>query len=167
MTKFGTSSTTITMAVWLLGGVLLASHVAAQTAQDLVGTWTATSITSDLGGNTVETYGANPKSILMFDANGRYALVIVRADLPAFASYNRTTGSPEENQAVVQGTIAHFGTYAVEADAIIFRIEAATLPNWSGAEQRRPFTLQRNELRYAVPASSGGGTGSLVWVRAK
>jgi hypothetical protein len=122
---------------------------------------------SDLGGNEIETYGPNPKSILMFDADGRYALVIVRADLPAFASNNRTTGSPEENQAVVQGSIAHFGTYAVEGDSIVFRIEAATYPNWTGAEQKRPFTLQANELTYTVPASSGGGTGRLVWVRAK
>ena len=154
-------------AAWLAGGVLLASHAAAQIAQDLVGTWTATSIMSDLGGNEIETYGPNPKSILMFDAEGRYGLVIVRADLPKFTSNNRTAATPEENQAVVQGSIAHFGTYAVEGNTIVFRIEAATFPNWTGAEQKRPFTLQGDELQYTVPASSGGGTGRLVWVRAK
>ena len=44
------------------------------------------------------------------DANGRYVLVIARADLPKVASNNRTMATPEESQAIVQGSIAHFGT---------------------------------------------------------
>ena len=156
----------IATSAWLLGSILLASHVAAQTAQDLVGAWTAVSVKADQGGNTVEPYGPNPKGALMFDENGRYASVILRPDLPAFVSNNRTTGTPEENQAVVQGSSAHFGTYAVEGNILVFRIEAATFPNWNGAEQRRSFTLQWDELRYTGSAS-GGGTGDVVWKRAK
>ena len=51
MTKVGIASTAITVAAWLAGGVLLASHAAAQTAQDLVGTWTVVSIKADQDGN--------------------------------------------------------------------------------------------------------------------
>ena len=165
--KVGTSSAVMAVAAGLLGGVLLASHAAAQTAQDLVGTWTVVSIKADQDGNTVEPYGPNPKGALMFDENGRYASVILRPDLPAFVSDNRTTGTPEENQAVVQGSIAHFGTYAVEGNTVVFRIEAATFANWNGAEQKRPFTVQGDEFRYTVPAASGGGIAHLIWKRAK
>ena len=75
-------------------------------------------------------------------------------------------GTPEENKAVVQGTNAHFGTYAVEGDKLVLRIEAATFPNSTGAEQRRPFTLTGDELKVIVPVASGGGS-TLVWKRAK
>ncbi len=104
---------------------------------------------------------------MIFNPDGRYALVLLRSDLPKFASNNRMTGTPEENKAVVQGTNSHFGTYSVDGNNLVFRIEAATYPNWSGAEQKRPFTLTGDELTYVVPAASGGGTARLVWRRAK
>jgi hypothetical protein len=103
----------------------------------LVGTWTIVTVTAEQGETQVEPYGSNPKGILMFDENGRYSLVLLRPDLPTFASSNRTAGTPEENRAVVEGSIAHFGTYAVEGgDTLILRITAATFPNWNGAEQK-------------------------------
>jgi hypothetical protein len=46
-------------------------------------------------------------------ADGHFSLVNTRADLPKFASNRRDQGTPEENKAVVQGSIAYFGTYSV------------------------------------------------------
>src|SRR5262249_52921942 len=40
------------------------------------------------------------------------ATLAVRSDLPKFASNNRDMGTPEENKAVVQGSITYFGTYS-------------------------------------------------------
>ena len=64
----------------------------------------------------------------------------------------------EENKAVVQGSIAHFGRYVVnEADkTLVFQIETSTFPNWNGVEQKRPFTLTEDELKWTTAASSGG-----------
>jgi len=151
----------------LLGVALFACDAAAQTAKDLVGTWTPVSITAVQDGKTIEPYGPNPKALLMFDDKGRYPSLIIRSDLPKFASNNRTMGTPEENKAVVRGTNAHFGTYAVEGDKLVLHIESATFPNSTGAEQRRPFTLTGDELKVIVPVASGGGTSTLVWKRAK
>lgn len=159
----------VVVAAWLLGVAPLAGHhAAAQTAKDLVGAWTIASVITEQGGTQVEPFGSDPRGVLMLDANGRYALVLLRPDLPPFVSTNRTAGTPEENRAVVQGTIAHFGTYAVEGDGtLVFRIEGSTFPNWDGAEQKRSFTLTEDTLEYTVPAASGGGTGRVVWTRAK
>ena len=118
-------------------------------------------------GKTIEPNGPNPKALLMFDDKGRYVSLIVRSDLSKFASGNRMTGTPEENKAVVQGTNAHFGTYVVEGDKLVLHIESATFPNSTGTEQRRPFTLNGDELKVIVPVASGGGTSTLVWKRAK
>jgi Lipocalin-like domain len=152
-----------------LGVVLAAGDAFAQIAKDLVGTWTLVSAVIEQGGNKTDTYGPHPKGILAVDANGRYVLVIARADLPKIASNNRTTATPEENKAIVQGSGAHFGTLSVNAadKTIAFKIETATFPNWGGTEQKRPFTVTGDELKYTVAAASGGGTATVVWKRAK
>jgi lipocalin-like protein len=152
-----------------LGVVLTAGDAFAQTAKDLVGTWALVSVVTEQGGTKTDTYGPNPKGILMVDANGRYVITFARADLPKVASNNRTTATPEENKAIVGGSLTHFGTVSVnEADkTFTFKIETATFPNWNGTEQKRPFTITGDELTYTVAAASGGGTGTVVWKRAK
>ncbi len=158
-----------TLGVLLLGVALAAGDALAQTAQDLVGTWTLVSAINEQGGDKTDTYGPHPKGILTMDANGRYVLVIARADLPKVASNNRTKATAEENKAIVQGSIAHVGTVSVNAadQTITFRIETSLFPKWDGTEHKRPFTITGDELTYTVPSASGGGTATVVWQRAK
>ncbi|CAL8480946.1 lipocalin-like domain-containing protein [Caballeronia sp. S22] len=103
-------------------------------------------------------YGNNPQGLAVFDANGHYILMTSRADLAKFASGNRTGGTPEENKAVVQGMIAHFGTYSVNESeqTITFHIATSSFPNWNGVEQKRPFSISGEQLKWATPGSSGG-----------
>ena len=158
-----------TLGLLFLGVVLSAGEVCAQAAKDLAGTWTLVSIVNEQGGNRTDPFGPNPKGILAVDANGRYVIAIARAGLPKVASNNRTTATPEENKAVVGGSIAHFGTLSVNAadKTITLKIETATFPNWDGTEQKRAFTLTGDKLQWMVPAASGGGTSTTVWERAK
>jgi len=106
--------------------------------------------------------------VASFDSNGHYILLTARRGQSKFAANNRMEGTPEEYKAVVQGSIAHFGTYTInEADkTITFHIEASTFPNWNGTEQKRPFTLTGDELKWTTPGSSGGSA-EVVLKRAK
>lgn len=72
----------IRVAAWLLGVALPAGDALAQAAKDLVGTWMITSATAEQGGTKTEPYSSDPKGILMLDENGRYALMLLRPDLP-------------------------------------------------------------------------------------
>ena len=45
----------------------------AQTARDLVGTWTLVSVVTERDGRKFDTYGPNAKGLLVFDATGRYS----------------------------------------------------------------------------------------------
>jgi len=115
----------------LIGMGLPAKVSNAQTAKDVVGTWTLVSVeAAGADGSKSQPYGANPVGIIIFDASGHYSNLTSRGGLPKFASNNRTQGRPEENRAIVQGSIAHFGKYSVsKADkAIIFHIEKQHLP---------------------------------------
>jgi len=128
------------------------------------------SSTLEQDGKKTDYYGPNPVGQMMFDPNGHFSEVLTRSDLPKFASNNRQAGTPEENKAVVQGSIALFGTYTVnETDkTIILHIEGSTFPNWVGVDQKRLFKLSGDELNWTVPAPSvGSGTVYIVWKCAK
>jgi hypothetical protein len=138
----------------------------AQTAQDLVGSWKLVSNILDRDGKKSDQFGPSPNGVLFFEANGHYALVITRADLPKFPGDGRSSGTADDNKAVVNGSIGHFGTYSVEDGAIIFRVEHSTFPNWDGGVQKRPVTLKGEDMSFFVASASAGGGSSVVsWKR--
>ena len=100
-------------ALALSGLAISAGAALAQSAKDLVGTWTLVSVSLDVGGNKSEPFGAAPKGISTYDGT-RQSTTIVRADMPKFASNNRSTGTAEENKAAVQGSLAFFGSYTYD-----------------------------------------------------
>src|SRR5258708_37660539 len=71
--------------------------------EQLAGTWTIIS-NDNVGpdGAKRQLFGANPKGILVLAANGQYAQIIVRPDMPKFKVNNRLEGTAEENKAAVQ-----------------------------------------------------------------
>ena len=141
----------------------------AQTGKDIVGTWKPISVTvTGPDGRKSEPFGPNPNSILTFDATGRFVLVNTRPDLPKVASNNRMQGTAEENKAIVQGSIAYFGTYSVVDKVIIEKVEGGTWPNWVGTEQKRPIiSLTGDEMKLSTPAASVGGTAENTYKRIK
>ena len=148
-------------------GVAASSTAVAQIAKNLVGAWTLiSSDTVRTDGSKVPTFGDNPKGIIIFTSNGRFIYLISRGDLPKFASNNRNTGTPEENKAVVQGSIATFGTYSVAGTDLMIKVENSTFPNWIGADQKRTIAITGNQLKWTNAAGSGGGVVELVLKRA-
>jgi lipocalin-like protein len=159
-------STALT-SVALAFGAMLPTIAQAQTAQDLVGTWQLVSnknVRQD--GTKVDIFGANPKGLYVFTSNGHFAIINARPDLPKFASNNRNEGTPEENKAIVQGSIALFGTYSVGDKVLTLKVDASTWPSWTGTEQKRNITLSGDELKWSL-AASVGGTAEVVLRRVK
>ena len=152
----------------LLSLAVSAGDAAAQGAKSLIGSWAAVSaVNTDASGKKTDTFGPNPRGMLVFTSDGHYSLTIMRASLPKFSSNNRNKGTAEENQDVVAGSIAHFGKYKVEDNAIVFNVETSTYANWDGASQTRSFTISGDQLKYTVPAASVGGTAEVTWKRVK
>jgi Lipocalin-like domain len=106
----------------------------------------------------------------MFDPNGHFSEIITSSDDSKFASNNRQAGTPEENKAVVQRSIAFFGTYSVseEDHTLNFHVEGGTFPNWNGTDRKRAIKLSGDELRSsATTPSVDSGTAYTVWKRMK
>jgi hypothetical protein len=80
----------------------------------------------------------------------------MRASLPKFASNNRLTGTPEEYQAVVQGSMAYFGTYKVVSEKehlVSLHMEASTFANWEGEDMTRVMVVVGDEERVLLVPS--------------
>ena len=157
------------LALTLMSGSALAQQKSVK--EQLVGSWSFVSVeTTRADGSKFQSFGPNPQGLTIFDANGRYSSLVLRPDRAKFTSNNRMEGTPEENKATAQGTLASYGKYTVDeaTRTIIFQIERSSYPNWDGTEQKRSFTLNGDDLTYSVPApSTGSGTSKVVLKRAK
>jgi hypothetical protein len=141
----------------------------AQSPRELEGTWSLVSSILERDGKATDQFGTGAKGMMVLSADGRFMLTIIGPNLPKFASGSRALGTPEENKAVVAGSVAMFGTYAYEAASktLTLRTELATFPNWSGTVQHRSLLkFDGNELKYGTAQASGGGKAVVTWRRA-
>lgn len=144
-----------------LAFALAAGEATAQSITAVAGTYTLVS---------AKAFGANARGSLMLGANGRYSTVLSRATLPKFAGGSRAKGTAEENKAVVEGSLAHFGKYTIDdgGKAINFHVETSTYPNWDGTSMKRALKVAGDQLIYTVAAPSAGGPpNDTVWKRVK
>jgi Lipocalin-like domain len=160
---------TTILALALVSGQAIAQQ---KTLKDqLVGHWIfVSSIDTNKDGTKTNRFGPNPKGLAMFDASGRFSFFISRADIPKFAANSINQGTAEENKAVLQGSIAYYGTWSVDeaSKTLITNVEAATFPNLNGATQKRTITsLTADELKYTNPATTAGTSSDVIWRRAK
>ena len=135
----------------------------------LVGTWTLVSSSTTREDGSSQ-WGSNPKGIIIFTDNGRFASQTMRSDRAKFASNNRLKGTADENKAAFHGAIASYGTYSVDEaqKTYTLRIDGSTYPNLEGTSSTRPFTISGDELRVTNPAPTTGGPPSQqVFKRAK
>ena len=140
----------------------------AQTGKAHIGTWTmVSSDTVNADGKRAPTFGGPATGTLVFGDDGRFSYLFSRADLPKFASNNRNTGTPAENAAVVQGSIATFGTYSVADNVFTIKVEHSTFPNWIGTEQKRTISVTGDDMKWSNAQGSGGGVVELVLKRVK
>lgn len=141
-------------------------------AEQLVGTWLQVSIDAVMpDGSRRQLFGPEPRGIVIYGADGYFSLMQSRADLPKLASANRASATAEEAKAVVAGSIAYFGRYAVDETTRIVTLDilGSTFANQIGgvADNKRVVTsVTRNELSLANPAATSGGRLELVFRRA-
>ena len=139
--------------------------------EQLIGTWTIVlgeAVRPD-GTRRPLLMGSDPAGQLIFTDSGHFSFQ-AEADLPKFASNDRIKRTPEENKAVVDASIAYYGTYTVnDADkTIAIHIERSSFPNLNGTVGKRVVTaISANEMKYINPAPIGGGSINCTYKRAK
>jgi hypothetical protein len=137
--------------------------------QQIVGTWSLAEQWVELDGKKTQRFGPNPKGIAIFEGNGRFAQILLRPDLPRFASNNAMTGTADENKAVVQGSTAFYGRWSVDEKdgSLVAHLDGSTYPNWDGQDQKRTVSMSGDEMKLCVPGAQIGGTACAIWKRIK
>ena len=145
----------------LIGMSAASAQPAKSMREQLVGTWdfVIAEITAANGTKTLP-FGDKPRGQIIFTADGRFSQVHISSGLPRIASNNRLAGTDADNRAIVQGTLAFFGTYTVDdaKKTLTFNITASTYPNQEGTSQTRTIDLlTATEFRNTNPAASRDG----------
>ena len=154
----------------LSGLILSAGEATAQQKslkEQLVGAWTFVSAADS---DNRQLFGPNSKGVMILDASGQYAQIIVRPDVPKFATNNRLQGTPEENKAAVEGTTANFGTWTVDEGSKTLTVHyvGGMFPNQTGTDSKRTVvSVTGDELKLHIAAIGAGGSTDNVWRRAK
>jgi hypothetical protein len=155
----------------LLAGTAVAAQPQPEDLRSLEGTWVMDSAYEMHPDGTRSTnYGEHPLGLLSVDSAGRYNLQIFKMGRAAFASGDKTRGTPDEYRQAVLASSTHFGTVAIDRakHQLVFDVKAASFPNWDGRRQLRDYTFKHGVLSYAVPASATGNgvIAYSVWRRA-
>lgn len=134
-----------------IAGISLAAvrNVSAQSlSQEIVGAWALAK---------ADGYGAAPLGTFMLDGNRHFAAMLMRSDLPKYASNIRSQGTPAEYKATVEGSIAFFGIYSVSGADLNLHVLGSTFANWIGTDQKRTnVSISADEMMFTQPNPSGG-----------
>ena len=139
--------------------------------EQLVGSWIVVSVDNTApDGKKSQTFGPNPKGMLIFGTNGHYSQTIVDPGVPKFKINNRLKGTPEENAAAVHGTTTSFGTWTVDeaSKTITVRNVGGMFPNQAGTDSPRTVTsITADELKLSTPVTATGLRSDNVWKRSQ
>jgi Lipocalin-like domain len=170
MNRYATLTITATALLCLAVGLSASASLAQQKSlkEQLIGTWTL--VSSDQvrrDGSKLNQFGANPKGISVFDANGRFFVMVASADNSKIAARERSETNSEEVGGLIVESIAYYGTYTVnEVNVINLHLDASTFPNQIGTDQKRTITsLTADELTYSSSAAMPGVQVHQVWSR--
>jgi hypothetical protein len=108
-------------------------------ADALVGTWKLVSWQIIVDGRAHDTFGSRPKGFLILTPGGRL-MVITTAE-------NRSVGDNDHaRSALHKSMLAYTGTYRVEGDEFITKVDVSWNESWNGTEQRRRFRVDGSRL---------------------
>lgn len=142
----------------LAGGALVfletSASGAAGAASGLIGTWRlveARGVAGDdwPGGAGVDRAGRGGEAGVMVVGAGRLTTMVAPAGIG------------------VGPVLSYTGSWRVDGDRLVTRVDLASLPGWSGGEQVRRFALEGDRLETSVAEGARGAGPTLVWQREK
>jgi Lipocalin-like domain len=138
----------------------------------LAGTWSLVAWRRIAADGTVNyPLGEEARGLLSYADNGRMTVQITGANRAELATDDPLGGDETARAEAYSTYLAYFGTYAVQGQNVVHRIEGSLYQNWAGQSQVRPFTDESGELVLRTPPMrlSDGTTvvNELAWTREK
>jgi Lipocalin-like domain len=140
-------------------------------ASEIVGAWRLVSYTAvTSGGEMFYPMGPDAHGRIVYDAGGHMAVQLGDPGRTPFAGGDPGAATDADVRAALEGYLAYFGTYTIDAgrSAVVHHLEMSLNPSWIGGDQVRYFDLQGDRLTLKSPPMVMGGAELLltvVWER--
>lgn len=126
----------------------------------IVGTWRLVAFEDVEDGKVIRRFGDKPNGLFVYTADGHVIIHIANPANPNCIAPSKKTGpgkkdelalpecSPEQMRVLLDGTVAYWGTYRVDAAAgeVIHVVKADLSNGYIGTDQHRPFRLEGDRL---------------------
>jgi hypothetical protein len=129
-----------------LAASLVAPPCFADDRDKVIGTWKLVSYEVEVQatGEKLPVMGKNPTGYVVFNPEGRVFFVLT-------GEGRQPAKTDKERADLLSTLVAYTGTYRIEGDKWITKVEVAWDPAWVGTEQVRPFTLDGDRLQTITP----------------
>jgi hypothetical protein len=135
----------------------------------LAGTWKLVAWRRITGDGTISyPLGTDARGQLIYTPDGRMAVQISQSNRPPLVTGDPLGGDAQARADAYSSYLAYFGTYEVQAESVVHRIDGSLFPDWSTQKQVRSFTLEDGELVLRTPPMQVSGTtviNELAWTR--
>jgi hypothetical protein len=162
MVKMGLAALTVAIA---------AAWSSAQAGESVVGSWRLLSwVQEDVESKVVQTvFGDNPVGVITYTSDGHMSVFIANPK-------RRAAGGPFVTDAeaadLYRTMVAYSGTYSVDGNEVIHKVEVSWNEAWNGTDQHRFIEVKDNRLTIKTPTmvsqiSGKTSINTLVWERVK
>lgn len=109
----------------------------AQTSNRLIGAWRLVSWESIADGKSSFPFGDGASGLLVYTDTGHMFVFLSQPNREPFSQAEAKAGTAAEKVAAFDACFAYAGTFVVDEERVIHRVEQCTFPNWIGTEQVR------------------------------
>lgn len=136
----------------------------AQMSDRIIGTWRMLSWKRVLVGSGEESdaFGRNPFGYINYSPDGRVMVFVLKSERPRPKSSLPTN---EEKLALFDTLFAYVGTYTVERDRVIHKLDSSWNELWTGTTQVRLLFFESGRLIYRTPETVDPMDGKLCTYR--
>jgi len=116
----------------------------------IIGTWRMLSWKRKLvdSGDERDALGPNPFGYLNYSPDGRLMVFVLKGGRPKPKSSPLT---PEEKVILFDSLFAYVGSYTVESDRVIHKLDGSWNELWTGTTQTRLLSFEDGRLIYTTP----------------
>ncbi len=129
------------------GGVLASAQLGtADDREKVIGFWKLVSYVVEVQatGQIEPVMGQHPTGYVNFSAEGRVMFILT-------GEGRKPAKTAEERADLLSTLVAYTGTYRIEGDRWITKVDVAWNPEWVGTEQARNFKIEGERLQVLTP----------------
>jgi len=135
----------------------------------LLGTWYLCEAyaTDGAGARLHDVYGAQPAGLIHYGADSRMMALITHDGRPRLHG-DRQAAPAHERAAAYKSSVAYAGTFELESDWILHKVDVSTYPNWVGSVLRRQVRMEEDRVTLLTAPQMQDGVETvikLVWQR--